>query len=92
MSARVSEDGSFRKVTRRVVTASSAHASMVMSTTSPPLELSTPTSFPTFPYDPPYPIQVSLMQHIYDAIESSHQKVAIVESPTGTVSHIEAAS
>ncbi|KAF5362893.1 hypothetical protein D9758_007152 [Tetrapyrgos nigripes] len=47
-----------------------------------PLELATPDSFPAFPYNPPYPIQVDLMRHLYTAIE--HRKVTIVESPTGT--------
>ena len=49
------------------------------------ITLPTPSSFPSFPYDPPYPIQVSLMQHVYEAIESVERRVAIVESPTGTV-------
>jgi Rad3-related DNA helicase len=48
------------------------------------LSLPTPDSFPAFPYDPPYSIQVQLMRHLYHSIE--HGKVAIVESPTGTVS------
>ncbi|GJJ13140.1 hypothetical protein Clacol_007390 [Clathrus columnatus] len=46
--------------------------------------LSTPDSFPSFPYDPPYPIQIKLMQHVYASIEDSTRKVAVVESPTGT--------
>ncbi|KIJ54966.1 hypothetical protein M422DRAFT_241049 [Sphaerobolus stellatus SS14] len=48
------------------------------------LTLLTPSTFPSFPYDPPYPIQVSLMRHVYEAIESDERRVAIVESPTGT--------
>jgi hypothetical protein len=48
-----------------------------------PLELATPDSFPAFPYNPPYSIQVDLMRHLYAAIE--HRKVTIIESPTGTV-------
>ncbi|KAM6494135.1 Helicase C-terminal domain containing protein [Amanita muscaria] len=46
------------------------------------LNLPTPDSFPAFPYDPPYQIQVDLMRHLYTAIEE--KKVTIVESPTGT--------
>ncbi|KII90522.1 hypothetical protein PLICRDRAFT_697066 [Plicaturopsis crispa FD-325 SS-3] len=46
------------------------------------LELPTPESFPAFPYDTPYSIQVDLMRHLYTAIEG--RKIAIVESPTGT--------
>ncbi|KAF9651319.1 DNA repair helicase [Thelephora ganbajun] len=46
------------------------------------LSLSTPDTFPIFPYDKPYGIQLSLMQHLYRAIED--KAVAIVESPTGT--------
>ena len=48
------------------------------------LTLPTPQSFPAFPFDPPYSIQVELMRHIYSAIE--HRQVSIAESPTGTVS------
>ena len=47
------------------------------------LHLPTPDKFPAFPYDPPYDIQVALMRHLYQSIED--KKVAIVESPTGTV-------
>ncbi|KAI9509200.1 DNA repair helicase [Russula earlei] len=46
------------------------------------LTLPTPDSFPVFPFDPPYSIQVELMRHIYSAIE--HRQVSIAESPTGT--------
>ncbi|KAL0960811.1 hypothetical protein HGRIS_005830 [Hohenbuehelia grisea] len=46
------------------------------------LSLSTPETFPAFPYAPPYQIQTDLMKHLYAAIEG--RKVAIVESPTGT--------
>lgn len=46
------------------------------------LTLPTPTHFPAFPYDPPYPIQLDIMRHLYAAIEQG--KVTIVESPTGT--------
>ncbi|KAG8888096.1 ATP-dependent DNA helicase chl1, partial [Tulasnella sp. 403] len=46
------------------------------------LELSTPESFPVFPYDPPYSIQLELMKHLYASLES--RKVAVLESPTGT--------
>ena len=49
----------------------------------PALNLATPQLFPKFPYDVPYDIQVSLMAHVYESIEQG--KVAIVESPTGTV-------
>ena len=52
-------------------------------TTIMSLDLPIPTHFPAFPYDPPYSIQVDLMRHLYEAIEQ--RKVAIVESPTGTV-------
>jgi chromosome transmission fidelity protein 1 len=48
------------------------------------LSLPTPSSFPAFPFNPPYSIQVELMRHIYSAIE--HRQVFIAESPTGTVS------
>ena len=48
------------------------------------LSLSTPDAFPIFPYDTPYGIQLNLMRHLYQAIED--KAVAIVESPTGTVS------
>ncbi|KAH7904949.1 DNA repair helicase [Hygrophoropsis aurantiaca] len=44
--------------------------------------LPVPEQFPAFPYDPPYPIQSELMQHIYSSIEQ--RQVTIVESPTGT--------
>ncbi len=47
------------------------------------MSLPTPESFPAFPFDPPYSIQVDLMKHVYSAIEN--RKIAIVESPTGTV-------
>ncbi|KAI0036475.1 DNA repair helicase [Vararia minispora EC-137] len=46
------------------------------------LRLETPNSFPKFPYNLPYDIQVSLMRHLYTSIEN--RKVAIIESPTGT--------
>ncbi|KAA1479618.1 DNA repair helicase [Dentipellis sp. KUC8613] len=46
------------------------------------LVLPAPETFPAFPYDTPYTIQTDLMRHLYSAIE--HQKVAIIESPTGT--------
>ncbi|KAI0304347.1 DNA repair helicase [Multifurca ochricompacta] len=46
------------------------------------LVLTTPQSFPVFPFDPPYSIQIDLMRHIYSAIE--HRRIAIAESPTGT--------
>jgi len=48
------------------------------------LHLETPDVFPAFPYDTPYPIQIDLMRHLYEAIEK--RTVTIVESPTGTVS------
>lgn len=50
------------------------------------LALSTPDAFPSFPYDPPYAIQLDLMRHLYASIEA--RKVAILESPTGTVRFI----
>ncbi|KAG2145902.1 DNA repair helicase [Suillus clintonianus] len=46
------------------------------------LVLPTPSSFPAFPYDPPYSIQIDLMRHVYTSIEK--RQVTIVESPTGT--------
>ncbi|KAJ3733285.1 helicase C-terminal domain-containing protein [Lentinula guzmanii] len=46
------------------------------------LVLSTPDTFPAFPYTRPYTIQTELMRHLYEAIES--RKVTVVESPTGT--------
>jgi hypothetical protein len=48
------------------------------------LILPIPDSFPAFPFNPPYSIQVELMRHIYSAIEC--RQVSIAESPTGTVS------
>ncbi|KAF6757547.1 helicase C-terminal domain-containing protein [Ephemerocybe angulata] len=46
------------------------------------LQLQTPGAFSAFPYQPPYPIQVDLMRHLYTSIEQ--KAVTIVESPTGT--------
>ncbi|KAI9465416.1 DNA repair helicase [Lactarius psammicola] len=46
------------------------------------LILPTPDSFPAFPFDTPYSIQVDLMRHLYSAIEG--RQIAIAESPTGT--------
>ncbi|KAF5367608.1 hypothetical protein D9757_010662 [Collybiopsis confluens] len=46
------------------------------------LTLPTPESFPVFPYPNPYEIQLELMTHLYEAIES--RKVTVIESPTGT--------
>jgi hypothetical protein len=43
--------------------------------------LPTPASFP-FPFKP-YPIQEALMRQVYEALEGG--KVAVLESPTGTV-------
>lgn len=56
-----------------------------MSTEPSHLPLTTPEHFPSFPYDPPYPIQLELMRHVFASIEDPTRKVAIVESPTGTV-------
>lgn len=53
--------------------------------TSRTLTLPTPPSF-SFPYAQPYPIQTALMQHVYSAVEDPGVRVAVVESPTGTVS------
>jgi len=47
------------------------------------LHLPTPSEFTAFPYKPPYDIQTSLMRCLYESIEQ--KKVAIIESPTGTV-------
>lgn len=47
------------------------------------LQLPTPESFDAFPYNPSYSIQLDLMRHLFTALES--RKVAILESPTGTV-------
>ena len=53
------------------------------------VSLPTPSDFAAFPYPRPYDIQKDLMRCLYSAIEEG--KVAIIESPTGTVS-IETAS
>ena len=55
-----------------------------MAATQDSLILPTPESFPTFPFETPYSIQVDLMRHLYSAIE--RRQIAIAESPTGTVS------
>ena len=34
------------------------------------LTLTTPARFDAFPYEKPYNIQIQLMQHLYEAIES----------------------
>lgn len=47
--------------------------------------LPAPPSFPLFPYAPPYPIQTALMRAVYAAVEDTRVRVAVVESPTGTV-------
>lgn len=47
------------------------------------LSLPTPDEFPIFPYSSPYDIQQDLMKHLFTAIEA--KKLAIIESPTGTV-------
>lgn len=47
------------------------------------VKLDVPEQFHSFPYEKPYSIQIDFMKHIYSAIEN--RKVAIVESPTGTV-------
>ncbi len=57
---------------------------LVAPTQESSLILPTPYSFPAFPFNPPYSIQVELMRHIYSAIEQ--RQVSIAESPTGTVS------
>jgi len=49
------------------------------------LPLPPPESF-SFPYETPYPIQTELMHLVYQAIEGN--KIAIVQSPTGTVSRV----
>lgn len=46
------------------------------------LHLPTPENFAAFPYQP-YDIQLELMKNLYTALED--RKVAILESPTGTV-------
>jgi chromosome transmission fidelity protein 1 len=46
------------------------------------LQLETPNEFTSFPHVP-YPIQLDLMRAVYSAIEG--RKIAIMESPTGTV-------
>ncbi|KAL1665780.1 helicase C-terminal domain-containing protein [Schizophyllum commune] len=46
------------------------------------LVLPTPCEFPSFPYPQPYQIQLDLMRHLYEVLES--KKISIVESPTGT--------
>ena len=47
------------------------------------LKIQTPDHFVAFPFTP-YDIQFQLMQHVFSSIED--KKVAIMESPTGTVS------
>ena len=47
------------------------------------LKLPTPDDFTAFPFKP-YDIQLDLMRQVFSAIED--KKVAIMESPTGTVS------
>ena len=47
------------------------------------LKIQTPDRFVAFPFTP-YDIQLQLMQHVFSSIED--KKVAIMESPTGTVS------
>ena len=47
------------------------------------LKLPTPDDFAAFPFKP-YDIQLDLMRQVFSAIED--KKVAIMESPTGTVS------
>ncbi|KAF9203423.1 ATP-dependent DNA helicase chl1 [Haplosporangium sp. Z 27] len=44
--------------------------------------LTTPTSFPAFPYGTPYTIQTEFMQQLFECIDQ--RKVGIFESPTGT--------
>ena len=46
------------------------------------LSLQTPDEFPAFPFTP-YGIQLDLVRQVFASIES--KKVAIMESPTGTV-------
>ena len=48
------------------------------------LKLPTPDDFAAFPFKP-YDIQLDLMRQVFSAIED--KKVAIMESPTGTVSY-----
>lgn len=48
------------------------------------LHLPAPETFAAFPYQP-YDIQLELMKSLYAALED--RKVAILESPTGTVCH-----
>ena len=47
------------------------------------LKLQVPETFPAFPFQP-YAIQLDLMRRVFASIED--RKVAIMESPTGTVS------
>lgn len=65
--------------------AAMAHSEDPISATSKAtkLPLPEPESF-SFPYATPYPIQTELMYLVYRAIED--EKIAIVQSPTGTVS------
>jgi chromosome transmission fidelity protein 1 len=44
--------------------------------------LTTPSSFPAFPYPTPYDIQTQFMQELFECID--RRKVGIFESPTGT--------
>lgn len=66
------------------LTASPYAAPRAMDASDATLALPTPDAFPLFPYDEPYSIQRQLMQTVYSSIEA--RKVAVVESPTGTVS------
>ena len=47
------------------------------------IHIEAPSTFDAFPYQPPYAIRAELMRHLFTAIEDG--KVALVESPTGTV-------
>lgn len=43
------------------------------------LRLTTPASFAAFPFDKPYDIQIDLMRHLYDVIESRSLAMLVIK-------------